>query len=147
MAAHSVYTDELGQKIFDRIASTTIAVKHICAELDLNYSTVRSWIADSKHPMSDLYARAKQLQMEHMAEEMIDIADDGSNDLMTIVKGDESYEQENKEIVNRAKIRIDTRKWLMSKLNPKKYGDKLDLTSDNKALAPTNITIVRDGGN
>ena len=90
--------------------------------------------------------RAKQLQMEHMAEEMIDIADDGSNDLMTIVKGDESYEQENKEIVNRAKIRIDTRKWLMSKLNPKKYGDKLDLTSDNKALAPTNITIVRDGG-
>jgi hypothetical protein len=58
---------------------------------------------------------------------MIDIADDGSNDFMTITKGDISYEVENKEWTSRSKLRVETRKWAASKLKPKKYGEKLDL--------------------
>jgi len=147
MAAISVYSDALGDEICERIATSTIGLKHICLAIDVPYSTVTGWIYDDKHPMSEKYARAKKLQVDHMADELLDIVDDGSNDLMTIVKGDESYEVENKEVVNRSKLRADTRKWLMSKILPKKYGDKLDVTSNNKELAPTNITIIRDGGN
>ena len=33
----------------------------------------------------------------------------------------------NSESVQRSKLRVDTRKWLMSKLAPKKYGEKVDL--------------------
>lgn len=59
-----------------------------------------------------------------MADEIQDIADDGSNDYMTIVKGDESYNVVNHEAINRSRLRVDSRKWIASKLLPKKYGDK-----------------------
>jgi hypothetical protein len=49
--------------------------------------------------------------------------------------------------ITRARELASHYRWRAAKRNPKAYGDKLDLTSDNKALAPTNITIVRDGGN
>lgn len=69
-----------------------------------------------------------------MFEELLDIADDGSNDFMTIVKGNKEYDIENKEVTNRSRLRVDTRKWYLSKVLPKKFGDHLDLTSDGKAL-------------
>ncbi len=135
IVAITIYTPELGDEICQRIAASTIGLHHICNELDVSYYYVRSWIADTSHEFSNKYARAKQSQVEHMADELLDIVDDGSNDLMTIVKGDESYEVENKEVVNRSRLRADTRKWLMAKLAPRKYGEKIDVTSDNKALA------------
>lgn len=73
-----------------------------------------------------------------MADEMFDIADDGSNDLMTVTKGDESYDIENKEVIGRSRLRVDTRKWYLSKLAPKRYGDKLAIVdpADPEKAAP-----------
>jgi hypothetical protein len=99
-------------------------------------------LRENKDDFCTRYARAKEEQADFMIEEMIDIADDGSNDLMTITKGDIEYEQENKEVTNRSKLRIDTRKWIASKLKPKKYGDKLDLMSDGKKLV-FNVTMKK----
>lgn len=82
------------------------------------------------------YARAKEEQADFMIEEMIEIADDGTNDLMTIEKGDISYEVENKEVTNRSKLRVETRKWIASKLKPKKYGDKIDMELTGKDGGP-----------
>lgn len=141
MAQKSLYTPELGDQICMKIANSSLGLKHICDDLNVPYSSVREWIYNDKHEMSAKYARAKEMQMEHMADEILDIVDDGSNDLMTIVKGDTVYEQENKEIVNRSKLRADTRKWLMSKLAPKKFGEKLDLTSGNEPLQPISIVM------
>ena len=135
--AKTKYTPELGDKICERIATSTIGLIHICKDLDLPYSTVTGWIYDKDHEMSGKYTRAKELQMYHMADELLDIADDGSNDLMTIVKGDESYEQENKEVVNRSRVRLDTRKWLMSKLLPKTFGDKLEIENKGEITVKT----------
>lgn len=59
----------------------------------------------------------KEEQSELMVEDMLEIADDGSNDYMTI-EGDKSYNVEDKEVTNRSRLRIDTRKWIASKLKP-----------------------------
>jgi hypothetical protein len=56
------------------------------------------------------YARAKQAGLEAMADDTLEIADD------------RDIESDHKRVM------VDTRKWLLSKLAPKKYGDKLDLT-------------------
>ena len=40
----------------------------------------------------------------------------------------------NSEYVQRSRIRIDTRKWIASKLKPKKYGDKVDVTTDGEKI-------------
>jgi hypothetical protein len=51
------------------------------------------------------------------------------------------YEKEvvNNEVVNRSKLRVDTRKWLMAKMKPKVYGDKVDVTSDGKQIKGNTI--------
>ena len=72
---------------------------------------------------SKTYARATQMRAELIEQETIEIADSGSKD------------------VNRDRLRVDTRKWLLAKLHPKKYGEKLDVTSDNKQLIPPVITF------
>ena len=43
----------------------------------------------------------------------------------------------NGENIQRSRLRIDTRKWLMSKLNPKVYGDKLDMTTNGNDIGVT----------
>ena len=135
MGRPSDYDIEVGDRICEIVATTTLSLKNICGKdetLPAVISVLR-WLRLHEEFRSQ-YARAKQEQADLLAEEMIDIADDGSNDLMTIVKGDQTYEVENKEVVNRSRLRIETRKWIASKLKPKKYGDKLDLTSDGDKL-------------
>ncbi len=68
-------------------------------------STVFLWMAQHKD-FSDQYARAQQDRVVSWSEEIIEIADDPKAD------------------TNRARLRVDTRKWLMSKMDPKKYGDR-----------------------
>ncbi len=132
-----IYTPELGEEIAEMIATTSLSLKRIAEKCGISYFTLRSWYIDREHPFSTLYARAKELQKEHIAEEIMDIADEGVNDLMTIARGDEVYEQENKEVVNRSKLRVDARKWLLSKLDPKKYGDKLEIENKGEITVKT----------
>jgi len=76
------------------------------------------------HPwVAEQYARAKAAQAEYMADECLEIADDGKNDLVEGVL--------NKEVVMRSRLRIDTRKWVASKLLPKKYGEAVQMKVAN----------------
>ena len=100
--------------------------------------TFLEWVAFDE-ALSKQYTRARELRADVIFDEMIEIADDGSNDLMTITKGLTEYETENKEVVNRSRLRIDTRKWILSKMNPKKYGDSLKLSGDSES--PLDVII------
>jgi hypothetical protein len=130
-----MYTEELGKTICGRIA-TGESVRSICADEKMPAaSSIFRWLLDEdKKPFWEQYARARAIQAELMFEELLDIADDSSEDLLITKQGP----MENKEFVNRSKLRVDTRKWYLSKVLPKKFGDKLDVTSDGKAL-PTPI--------
>lgn len=129
MGRPEVYTPELANKICTEIATTSKSLRTICLSDDMpSVSTVLKWLKEKKEDFPEQYARAKEEQADYMVEEMIDIADDGSNDLMTITKGQESYEVENKEVTGRSRLRVDTRKWIASKLKPKKYGEKIELS-------------------
>ena len=75
----------------------------------------------------DQYARAKAAGIDTLAEDIVDIADDGTNDWIERLKdGAPAGYEFNGEAARRSQIRIDARKWLLSKLAPKKYGDKVD---------------------
>lgn len=134
----SIYTEELALKICARLALGE-SLKTICYDKEMpNASTVHAWVLEDKEGFSKKYARARNIQAEVMFDEILEIADDGTNDLMTITKGHDSYNIEDKEVTNRSKLRVDSRKWYLSKVLPKKFGDKLDLTSDGEKL-PTPI--------
>lgn len=109
-------------------------------DINLNVSTVMDW-ARNNPKFSEQYAKAKQEQADFLADEIIQIADDATNDFMTITKGDVTYNVENKEWTNRSRLRIDARKWIAAKLKPKVYGDKTDITSNGEAIKQATIVI------
>lgn len=88
---------------------------------------ILKWATDSdKSDFTNQYAQAMQRRTEYWAEEILDICDDGSNDWMERSgKDDHPGYVTNGEAINRSRLRVDTRKWLMSKLAPKKYGEKI----------------------
>jgi len=74
------------------------------------------------------YASARQFGHDAMAEEILDIADDGRNDYYEKLKRNgELVVLCDHENVNRSRLRVDSRKWLLSKLNPEKYGERSSL--------------------
>lgn len=123
----SIYSEKLALEICDRVATTSNSLKTICEEEGMpSITSVFRWLRD-REEFRKQYTRAKEEQADYLVEEMIAIADDGSNDYMTITKGDAEYNVEDKEVTNRSKLRVETRKWIASKLKPKKYGDKLEV--------------------
>lgn len=66
--------------------------------------------------------RAREAQADTLAEEILQIADDGSNDTYT---DDEGRTHVDYDHISRSKLRVDARKWLASKMAPKKYGDRI----------------------
>lgn len=139
----AILTAELSDQICAEIATTSKSLKTICSDEKLpNVSTVLRWLRENEE-FRNQYTRAKQEQADFLAEEILDISDDGSNDFMTIIKGDVSYEVENKEWTSRSKLRVESRKWIASKLKPKKYGDKLDVTTDgDKLTGPFRVELI-----
>lgn len=87
-------------------------------------STVFLWLQKHKE-FSDQYARALEARTEAMADDILAIADDGTNDWMERKHGDDVAWVTNGEALQRSRLRVDARKWLMSKMAPKKYGDKI----------------------
>ena len=137
----SIFTPELADRICHRLSQGE-SLKTICYDEDMpNASTVHQWVLDDKEGFSKKYARARDIQAENMFDEILEIADDGTNDLMTITKGDVSYNVEDREVTNRSKLRVDSRKWYLSKVLPKKFGDSFDVKSDGKALVGNTIVF------
>jgi hypothetical protein len=121
----SVYSDELATEICARIAAGE-SLRRICSDDKMPVmSTVMLWLVDGKHEMfSEQYAEARRIQAETLADELFDIADDGSNDWMEREgKDGEAGYVLNGEHVQRSRLRLDTRKWYLSKVLPR-FADK-----------------------
>lgn len=88
------------------------------------------WIDSDKEKVLH-YARACEKRADTIFEDILDIADDSSQDTILTEKGNEVL---NSEWVQRSKLRIDARKWMLGKMQPKKYGDKsgLDIEETNE---------------
>lgn len=120
-------TPEIEDVILKGIADGE-SLRKVCAEAKIEPSTFFDWIQadDGFHKR---YARAKEIAAELMADEILNIADDSSEDEMFIEADDESGKGakrvQNSEFINRSRLRVDSRKWLLSKLLPKKYGEKI----------------------
>lgn len=123
------YTPEIGEIICAGIASG-MALTEVCrAHPELpSISTISFWVnAESAAPGFPLaYARARIAQAVVLESEIITISDDGTNDYMDrqTASGD-TVRVLDSENVNRSRLRVDSRKWLLSKLHPDKYGDRV----------------------
>jgi hypothetical protein len=129
----SDYTQEMADLICEKLCEGE-SLRAICLQDDMpSRSTVFKWLNDNQD-FSDQYARAKEEQAEALADDIISIADGKGDDLLLT-----------SEINQRDKLRVDARKWVASKLKPKKYGDKVqnEITGDlNVQVSKIEHTII-----
>lgn len=107
------------------------------------YSTFMLWLDENKS-LSEKYARAMEQRELFLLDEIFKIADDseGDYDGGLVIEGVELKEPKfNAEHVQRSRLRVDVRKWALSKMNAKKYGDKVDVTSAGEKLPQTILKI------
>lgn len=110
----SLYSPELADKICDQL-SDGISLRKICEADDMPAKiTVLMWLRTNEEFLNQ-YTRARTEQADSLADEITDIADTETD-------------------ANKARVRIDARKWVASKLKPKVYGDKVDVTTAGKEL-------------
>lgn len=117
------YTPELADKICAEIASGH-SIRTICSDESMPcVATIFNWLRVHAEFLAQ-YEKSKEEQADALAEEMLDIADNGSNDWMVANDEENAGYRANGEQIQRSRLRVDTRKWIASKLKPKKYGDK-----------------------
>lgn len=125
-----MFSQETADKICEIISTSNKSMRAIAAMDGMPaLSTIMKWLSENKL-FSEQYARSKELQADFLAEEILEIADDSSNDTIDSEYGP----QENKEWVNRSKLRVDARKWVAAKLRPKKYSEKVDITTGGETI-------------
>jgi len=126
MPQPAIYTSEIGEAICERLKAghTLIAIGR--DPLMPSRSTVYRWLA-AHESFRDEYARARDAQADHFAEEIVDIADSEPSLIFKNVDGVDVASVDST-AVNLLRLRIDARKWYASKVAPKKYGDKIETT-------------------
>lgn len=100
------------------------------------YATWCDWLKEDKELLNN-YARACEERAEKIFDEILDIADDSSKDVLITDNG----ETQNSEFIARSRLRVDARKWALSKMNPKKYGERLQHANDPDNPI-TNVSIL-----
>lgn len=125
--AHPV---KFSQAVFDRICdrmSEGESLRAICKTVGMpNKRTVMRWVeADQKLQIQ--YSAAQQLRAEHYFDEIVDIADSKSDPQKT-------------------RVQIDARKWVLARMNPKKYGDKFTQELTGEGGGALVVELVRFRG-
>ena len=117
------YSEELALEICEQIGSSSKGLNTLCKENAHwpDRATIYRWLIRYK-PFCDMYARARIAQIDPFVDDVIEIADDTSLDHRVNEDGSVVVDHEH---INRSRLKIDTRKWLASKLCPKVYGDKV----------------------
>lgn len=120
----SSYSQEIADRICSELAEGK-SMRAVCREEGMpSMQTVFSWLR-TKPDFLEQYTRAKDEAADALVDEMLDIADEATNDWMEVHDKDNPGYRLNGEAINRSRLRVDTRKWIASKLKPKKYGDKV----------------------
>lgn len=102
------------ERILEKIRNGN-SLREICAAQGLPLSKVYEWLNGEEY--RDKYAAAQEDRADKMFDDILEIADS--------VKPD-------KNAVAAARLQIDTRKWVMGRMCPKKYGDKVNLDVSGK---------------
>ncbi|NDI00174.1 MAG: hypothetical protein EBY78_07675 [Actinobacteria bacterium] len=122
------FSQELFDEICEKIANGE-SLRKICKDEKMpNLTSVWKWLNNNEE-LSKQYARAKEEQAELFADEITEICD-AEMPMDAFGKIDAGA-------VNQARLKIDSRKWIASKLKPKKFGDYTKIQAEVKDTSST----------
>jgi hypothetical protein len=115
MSKPTKYTPELFERVCEGIAEGN-SLRKVCSAPDMpDRACVRRWMIANPE-LAIQYARAKEERAEVFADEIMEIADNATDPQV-------------------ARLQVDARKWIASKMLPRIYGDKVDVTSNGNTIA------------
>lgn len=129
-----VYSEELAEEICDRLA-TGESLFSICKDQRMpSEAGVRKWV-ETRPAFGAMYARAREFGCDSIAEQVIAISDQ-------VFVGPDGFVDNG--AVQAARLQVDSRRWLLSKLVPKRYGDKVtqEITGEDGGALITRIELV-----
>lgn len=147
MGRPSTYSEDVAAEICERLADGE-SLKAICRDEHMPPdATVRRWVIVDEQGFAARYTRARDIALDRMADEILEIADNPeigsktrhSKDGIEITEGD---------MIEHRRLRVESRKWYLCKLAPKRYGDRLDLgNADGQPFQIVNKRFGRGGEN
>lgn len=133
------YNQESREAIFDYIVEEIVEgrpVRQILKDPEaVNASTFFRWLSENKD-WQERYARALEVRADYMYDQIYEAAMQKEMDDETTVDHN-GIKVVTKDSVQRSRLKVDALKWLAAKMAPEKYGDKIDITSKGKRIAPT----------
>ena len=135
------FTQDMADLICERLAEGE-SLRSICATEGMpSKAMVFRWLGARKE-FADQYARAREAQADALADEILNISDDGRNDTYQDEDGNVRTDQD---VIARSRLRVDARKWIASKLKPKVYGDKIEPEDEDAPPTPVKVVVqVKD---
>ena len=110
--------------------------------------TVRNWLADPGHVVkypgfADRYAGACQDRADLLFDEILAIADDPSGDWVERTTRDgETHVVGDHDHIHRSRLRVDTRKWILSKMLPRQFGDRATIGLEGPGGGPLQAQVI-----
>lgn len=134
------YTQGIGDEICERLSLGESLIA-ICKDDWMPHrATVHRWLLDDQlTAFRDNYARARELQADSFFDEITDVARTPMEGAIVTVSPDGVTERR-EDMLGHRRLMIDALKWQAGKLRPKKYGDKLDVTTDGKPIGEISET-------
>ena len=127
------FSQEIFDEICVRIASGE-SLRKICKDDKMpSLVAVWKWLNNSEELVKQ-YTRAREEQAETFVDEILDIADDNKDDTYLDENGKLII---NQEVIARSRLRVDSRKWIASKLKPKRFGDYTKIQAEVKDTSST----------
>ncbi|MGJ1362879.1 hypothetical protein ACR79B_20795 [Sphingobacterium spiritivorum] len=134
--------EEIVKFLLNSISTDLISLRkavitaHDHFDLKFGVSTALDWINEVEY--TEQYARAMREREEGIFDEIYDISNESNAD---VILSDKGHPVVIGEAVNRSRIKIDARKWMLGKMNPKKYGERIDVTSDGEKVVTNVINL------
>ncbi len=144
MGRPSTYTREAADQVCALLANGE-SLRDICRDEDMPpESTVRGWAVDDLDGFAARYARARDIGLDCENDAMLEVARNGANDYKLISRGEGETELvPDHEHIARSRLIVDTMKWRLSKMAPKRYGDRItqEISGPNGGAIPTRIVV------
>ena len=122
MGIHTTFTQEKADEICELLKQGK-SLRKACEETGTKAPTVLGW-TEAHSSFGEQYAKAREIGYLLLADDLLEISDDSAHDTYEDEQGNQ---RTNTEVVARSRLRVDSRKWMLSKMLPKIYGEKLEL--------------------
>ena len=143
-----MFSREIADKILARLSAGE-SLRAICRDEGMPAeSTVRLWAVDDVEGFAAQYARARDIGLDSIADEIVEIANTpevGTVETDKIDKEGAPYtEVKRGDMIEHRRLKVDARKWYLSKLAPKRYGERLALEHSGEVGIAAQLRAARE---